>query len=73
MSGADVQASLDGVRQRTATVIGAPKVLLNLTVHLLLTAPCAGVGMSLVHSVRLAVTTVIQDRRAGTCPNNAPA
>ena len=26
VSGADVQASLDGVRQRTATVIGAPKV-----------------------------------------------
>ena len=50
VSGADVQASLDRVRLRTATVIGAPKVRLEITLqptvaYLLGTAPMFSCSM----------------------------
>lgn len=50
VSGADVQASLDRVRLRTATVIGAPKVRLHVTLqptiaYLLDSAPLSSCSM----------------------------
>lgn len=46
VSGADVQASLDRVRLRTATVIGAPKVRLEITdAYLLGSAPMFSCSM----------------------------